>query len=92
VIGQGHIVGTASSLYGSITTLLGIGIGTVIGQDYDGTLLPIATRVEQTTDAAFASNRLKERQKSVKRESMCATVVSFHVSSRGSVWYGGTES
>jgi hypothetical protein len=43
VIGQGHIVGTASSLYGSITTLLGIGIGTVTGQDYDGTLLPIAT-------------------------------------------------
>ena len=31
---QGHIAGTASSLYGSITTLLGIGIGTTIGQDY----------------------------------------------------------
>src|SRR5580692_12080 len=27
---QGHIAGTASSVYGSITTLLGIGIGTVI--------------------------------------------------------------
>ncbi|HUN96532.1 MAG TPA: multidrug effflux MFS transporter [Bradyrhizobium sp.] len=40
---QGHIAGTASSLYGSITTLLGIGIGTVIGQDYDGTLLPFGT-------------------------------------------------
>jgi MFS transporter, DHA1 family, multidrug resistance protein len=40
---QGHIAGTASSLYGSITTLLGIGIGTVIGQDYDGTLLPFAS-------------------------------------------------
>ena len=40
---QGHIAGTASSLYGTITTLLGIGIGTVIGQDYDGTLLPFAT-------------------------------------------------
>jgi MFS transporter, DHA1 family, multidrug resistance protein len=40
---QGHIAGTASSLYGSITTLLGIGIGTLIGQDYDGTLLPFAT-------------------------------------------------
>jgi MFS transporter, DHA1 family, multidrug resistance protein len=39
---QGRIAGTASSLYGSITTLLGIGIGTVIGQDYDGTLLPFA--------------------------------------------------
>jgi DHA1 family bicyclomycin/chloramphenicol resistance-like MFS transporter len=40
---HGHIAGTASSLYGSITTLLGIGVGTVIGQDYDGTLLPFAT-------------------------------------------------
>ena len=39
---QGRIAGTASSLYGSITTLLGIGIGTVIGQDYDRTLLPFA--------------------------------------------------
>jgi DHA1 family bicyclomycin/chloramphenicol resistance-like MFS transporter len=40
---QGEIAGTASSLYGSITTLLGIGIGTTIGQSYDGTLLPFAT-------------------------------------------------
>jgi MFS transporter, DHA1 family, multidrug resistance protein len=40
---QGHIAGTASSLYGSITTLLGIGIGIVIGQHYDGTLLPFST-------------------------------------------------
>lgn len=40
---QGHIAGTASSLYGSVTTLLGIGIGYVVGQDYNGTLLPLAT-------------------------------------------------
>jgi MFS transporter, DHA1 family, multidrug resistance protein len=40
---QGHIAGTASSLYGSITTLLGIAIGSGIGQAYDGTLLPFAT-------------------------------------------------
>ena len=39
---QGHIAGTASSLFGSITTLLGIASAT-IGQDYDGTLLPFAT-------------------------------------------------
>jgi DHA1 family bicyclomycin/chloramphenicol resistance-like MFS transporter len=40
---QGHIAGTASSLYGSITTLVGIGIGAAIGQAYDGTLLPFAS-------------------------------------------------
>jgi DHA1 family bicyclomycin/chloramphenicol resistance-like MFS transporter len=51
---QGHIAGTASSLYGSITTLLGIGIGTVIGQDYDGTLLPFASGFFFCTLASLA--------------------------------------
>jgi MFS transporter, DHA1 family, multidrug resistance protein len=50
---QGHIAGTASSLYGSITTLLGIGIGTTIGQAFDGTLLPFATGFFFCTLAAF---------------------------------------
>ena len=49
---QGHIAGTASSLYGSITTLLGI--GTTIGQDYDGTLLPFATGFFLCTLAVLA--------------------------------------
>lgn len=40
---QGHIAGTASSLFGSITTLIGIGAGYAIGQYYDGTLVPLAT-------------------------------------------------
>jgi DHA1 family bicyclomycin/chloramphenicol resistance-like MFS transporter len=51
---QGHIAGTASSLYGSITTLLAIGIGTVIGQDYDGTLLPFTTGFFLCTLSALA--------------------------------------
>jgi MFS transporter, DHA1 family, multidrug resistance protein len=51
---HGHIAGTASSLYGSITTLLGIGIGMVIGQDYDGTLLPFATGFFLCTLASLA--------------------------------------
>jgi DHA1 family bicyclomycin/chloramphenicol resistance-like MFS transporter len=51
---QGHIAGTASSLYGSITTLLGIGIGIRIGQDYDGTLLPFATGFFLCTLASLA--------------------------------------
>jgi MFS transporter, DHA1 family, multidrug resistance protein len=51
---QGHMAGTASSLYGSITTLLGIGIGIRIGQDYDGTLLPFATGFFLCTLASLA--------------------------------------
>jgi MFS transporter, DHA1 family, multidrug resistance protein len=51
---HGHIAGTASSLYGSITTLLGIGVGIAIGQDYDGTLLPFANGFFLCTLAALA--------------------------------------
>jgi MFS transporter, DHA1 family, multidrug resistance protein len=58
---QGHIAGTASSLYGSITTLLGIGIGTVIGQDYDGTLMPFATGFFGCALAALAIAAVVEK-------------------------------
>ena len=51
---QGHIAGTASSFYGSITTLVGIGVGTTIGQAYDGTLLPFATGFFLCTLASMA--------------------------------------
>ena len=37
----GHIAGTASSLYGSITTLIGIVFGSAIGQAYNGTMIPL---------------------------------------------------
>ena len=40
---QGHIAGTASSLFGSLTALIGIGIGYLIGQAYDGTMVPLST-------------------------------------------------
>jgi DHA1 family bicyclomycin/chloramphenicol resistance-like MFS transporter len=40
---QGHIAGTASSLFGSMTTLIGIVVGYAIGQLYNGTLVPLAT-------------------------------------------------
>jgi DHA1 family bicyclomycin/chloramphenicol resistance-like MFS transporter len=58
---QGHIAGTASSLYGSITTLVGIGIGTVIGQDYDGTLLPFSTGFLLCTLATLAVVAITEK-------------------------------
>jgi DHA1 family bicyclomycin/chloramphenicol resistance-like MFS transporter len=58
---QGHIAGTASSLYGTITTLLGIGIGTIIGQDYDGTLMPFATGFFICTLAALSVVAIVEK-------------------------------
>jgi DHA1 family bicyclomycin/chloramphenicol resistance-like MFS transporter len=51
---QGHIAGTASSLYGSITTLIGIVVGSLIGQSFDGTLLPFSIGFVLATFAALA--------------------------------------
>ena len=39
---QGHLAGTASSVIGSVTTLVAAAIGTVVGQAYDGTLMPLS--------------------------------------------------
>jgi len=51
---QGHIAGTASSLFGSVTTLIGIAVGTAIGQYYDGTLIPPATGALLSSVVALA--------------------------------------
>jgi DHA1 family bicyclomycin/chloramphenicol resistance-like MFS transporter len=67
---QGHIAGTASSLYGSITTLLGIGVGTVIGQDFDGTLLPFATGFFLCALAALAVVLVVEKGRLFKPHGM----------------------
>jgi DHA1 family bicyclomycin/chloramphenicol resistance-like MFS transporter len=40
---QGHRAGTASSIVGSISTLVAALIGSTVGQAYDGTLLPLST-------------------------------------------------
>jgi DHA1 family bicyclomycin/chloramphenicol resistance-like MFS transporter len=70
---QGHIAGTASSLYGSITTLLGIGIGIRIGQDYDGTLLPFATGFFLCTLASLAVVLVVEKGRLFKPHATPAT-------------------
>jgi DHA1 family bicyclomycin/chloramphenicol resistance-like MFS transporter len=66
---HGHIAGTASSLYGSITTLLGIGVGMVIGQSYDGTLLPFATGFFACALAALAIAVVTEKGRLFKPHS-----------------------
>jgi MFS transporter, DHA1 family, multidrug resistance protein len=70
---QGHIAGTASSLYGSITTLLGIGIGIRIGQDYDGTLSPFATGFFLCTLASLAVVLVVEKGRLFKPHTMPGT-------------------
>jgi DHA1 family bicyclomycin/chloramphenicol resistance-like MFS transporter len=37
----GHIAGVASAVVGTITSLLSLTLGTLIGQSYDGTVLPL---------------------------------------------------
>jgi DHA1 family bicyclomycin/chloramphenicol resistance-like MFS transporter len=63
---HGHIAGTASSLYGSIITLLGIAIGTAIGQDYDGTLMPFATGFLLCTLATLALVAIHRKRPAVQ--------------------------
>jgi MFS transporter, DHA1 family, multidrug resistance protein len=58
---QGHIAGTASSLFGSITTLIGSGVGALIGQDFNGTMLPFTTGAFLCTVAALAIVLVVER-------------------------------
>jgi DHA1 family bicyclomycin/chloramphenicol resistance-like MFS transporter len=40
---QGRIAGTASSLFGSVTTMVQAVIAHTIGQAYDGSMLPLAS-------------------------------------------------
>ncbi len=57
----GHIAGTASSLYGSITTLIGIVLGGAIGQAYDGTMVPLTTGFFACTLIALVVVMVTER-------------------------------
>jgi DHA1 family bicyclomycin/chloramphenicol resistance-like MFS transporter len=57
----GHIAGTASSLFGSITTLIGIIMGSIIGQAYDGTMIPLTTGFFACTLIALAIVLVTER-------------------------------
>jgi DHA1 family bicyclomycin/chloramphenicol resistance-like MFS transporter len=59
----GHIAGTASSLYGSITTLIGIVLGSVIGQSYNGTMIPLGIGFFVCSALALVSVLVTERGK-----------------------------
>jgi len=60
---QGHIAGTASSLFGSLTVFIGIVIGYLIGQAFDGTMVPLATGFFLCAVGALAIVYVTERGK-----------------------------
>ena len=60
---QGHIAGTASSLFGSLTVLIGIVIGYLLGQAFDGTMVPLATGFFLCAVGALAIVYVTERGK-----------------------------
>jgi DHA1 family bicyclomycin/chloramphenicol resistance-like MFS transporter len=64
--------GTASSLYGSITTLLGIGAGALIGQGYDGTVTPFATGFLACTFISLVIVAITERGRLFRPHQMAA--------------------
>lgn len=60
---QGRIAGTASSLFGSVTTMMQAMIAHSIGQAYDGTMLPLASGMAACGVAVIAIAAITERGK-----------------------------
>jgi DHA1 family bicyclomycin/chloramphenicol resistance-like MFS transporter len=58
---MGHIAGVAASVVGSLTTFISLLLGTVIGQAYDGTVLPLVGGFAVLAVASFAVMRWTER-------------------------------
>ena len=58
----GHIAGVAASVIGSLTTFISLLLGTVVGQAYDGTVLPLVGGFAMLGIAAFAVMRWIERE------------------------------
>ena len=58
---MGHIAGVAASVIGSLTTFVSLLLGTVIGQSYDGTVLPLIGGFAAFGIASFAAMRWAER-------------------------------
>jgi DHA1 family bicyclomycin/chloramphenicol resistance-like MFS transporter len=57
----GHVAGTASSVQGTIGTILGALLGLAVGQSFDGTLMPMVTGLVLFGAAALAILLATER-------------------------------
>jgi DHA1 family bicyclomycin/chloramphenicol resistance-like MFS transporter len=58
---QGHIAGTASSIVGSLTTLIAAVVGSIVGRAYDGTLVPFTTGYLALSFGAFVVIAVTEK-------------------------------
>ena len=58
---QAKMAGTASSVFGSITTLIASVLGTAVGQAYDGTLVPLTSAYLLFGIATLAAILVAER-------------------------------
>jgi DHA1 family bicyclomycin/chloramphenicol resistance-like MFS transporter len=56
----GHIAGVASAVVGSLTTFISLALGTLIGQSFDGTVLPLVGGFAGLGLAALAAMRWAE--------------------------------
>ncbi len=59
----GHIAGTAAAVIGSLTTFISLFFGSVIGQAYDNSVLPIATGFACLSIASLITMYRIERKK-----------------------------
>ncbi len=57
----GHIAGVGAAVVGSLTTLISLSLGALIGQSYDGTVLPLVGGFALLGIAAIAVMRWTER-------------------------------
>jgi DHA1 family bicyclomycin/chloramphenicol resistance-like MFS transporter len=57
----GHIAGVAAAVVGTITSLMSLTLGTLIGQSYDGTVLPLIAGFAVLGLGSFAAMRWAER-------------------------------
>lgn len=58
---MGHIAGVAAAVIGSLATVISLALGTVIGQAYDGTVLPLVLGFAAVGPAALAVQWWTER-------------------------------
>ncbi len=58
---MGHIAGVAAAVNGSISGLVALGLGTIFGRAYDGTVLPVVAGFTTSALLALVATELAER-------------------------------